>query len=709
MKANFFARGLKALTQMVHSAPAIGRLTLPRTNYDYGRAVGTGTGSSTIMAPVLWIARTFPEAPPKVEKLDGERIPNHPMVKLLRRPNPHFSGAVLWIASLISWTLDGNVYWLKVRNNAGNVIQLWWVPHWTMQPVAPPDGSQYIEAYNYDPNGLFTTSPTTANSITHTRVETGDVVHFRFGLDGMDPRKGLSPLKSVLREVFTDDEAANFSASLLRNMGIPGVMISPDHDEPVPDEDAQAYKEYVENQFTGDYRGRAMALQGRTKVQQFGFTPQEMTLRELRRIPEERTSGVIGIPAMVAGLGAGLERSTFSNYAEARRAAYEQNISPTQLVFSEEMHHQLLPDFERTPDNFKVGFDTSKVQVLQEDENQRAQRHATLVNASIETVADARLAFDLPTEDTHDVFLQSANIIRVPSQAPPEEANIVPQTAASAGALAPVGKGSANSTKQNEFENSPQASLIQRFEKEQEELAQEMADDLEKDFEDLGQRAAQAFRQFQTDLSTNGKKDNEGDAESVLSMMAVSEWIKDRLKATFEKHYRKVSERVIEAINTEMQLGVGLPAEREAEIVSEGSRRAELVGVRADLRAAILRSIVAGREDGEGPVAIARRIREAVPAGRFQHAGARYRALMIARTETKFAQNQSTIETYRANDQVRGVMVFDNRIGFNDPECTARNGRIVTQEEAQQMALEEHPNGTLSFAPATAEQSEALT
>jgi hypothetical protein len=33
-------------------------------------------------------------------------------------------------------------------------------------------------------------------------------VHFRFGLDPDDPRKGYSPLKSVLREVFTDDEAA---------------------------------------------------------------------------------------------------------------------------------------------------------------------------------------------------------------------------------------------------------------------------------------------------------------------------------------------------------------------------------------------------------------------------------------------------------------------------------------------------------------------
>ena len=51
-------------------------------------------------------------------------------------------------------------------------------------------------------------------------------MHFRFGLDPENDRKGRSPLAGVLREVFTDDEAANYTASLLRNMGVPGIIVS---------------------------------------------------------------------------------------------------------------------------------------------------------------------------------------------------------------------------------------------------------------------------------------------------------------------------------------------------------------------------------------------------------------------------------------------------------------------------------------------------
>ena len=54
------------------------------------------------------------------------------------------------------------------------------------------------------------------------------VVHFRFGMDPENERKGRSPLAAALREIFTDDEAANYTASLLRNMGVPGIIVSPD-------------------------------------------------------------------------------------------------------------------------------------------------------------------------------------------------------------------------------------------------------------------------------------------------------------------------------------------------------------------------------------------------------------------------------------------------------------------------------------------------
>jgi hypothetical protein len=58
---------------------------------------------------------------------------------------------------------------------------------------------------------------------------------------------------------------------------------------------------------------------------------------------------VLGIPAVVVGLGAGLERSTFTNMAEAREAAYESGLIPAQKILGEDIRFQLLPLFGDDP------------------------------------------------------------------------------------------------------------------------------------------------------------------------------------------------------------------------------------------------------------------------------------------------------------------------------------------------------------------------
>ena len=99
-----------------------------------------------------------------------------------------------------------------------------------------------------------------------------------------------------------------------------------------------------------------------------------MDLKALRRIPEERVTAVFGLPAIVAGLGAGLDRSTFANFKEAREAAYESNIIPTQRLLGAELKTQLLADFVGETDTWDLEFDLARVRVLQEDEDAKHTR-----------------------------------------------------------------------------------------------------------------------------------------------------------------------------------------------------------------------------------------------------------------------------------------------------------------------------------------------
>jgi HK97 family phage portal protein len=369
--------------------------------FDYAGAVGDGTGSSTVMAPLLWIARNFPEAPPalwtRIEDGQEEQQHDHPMLRLLQRPNAFYSGVVFWMATIVDWSVDGNAYWLKLRNRAGEVVELWWVPSWMMTPVG--DADTFVDYYEYRPEG-----------IDPVRVDPADVVHFRFGLDPGNDRKGYSPLKSVLREVFTDDEAARFTATLLRNMGVPGLVVSPAGTESPSQADVLATKSYLKAAFSGEGRGEPLVMSGPTKIEQFGFSPEQLLLRELRRIPEERVSAVLGVPAIVAGLGAGLERSTFTNMGEAREMAYESNIIPTQRILSEDIRFQLLTEFEDDPWAWRCGFDLTKVRVLQDDEDKILRRYDVAIRGGWAKVSEGRRKIGLPVEQEDDVYLRPFNV-----------------------------------------------------------------------------------------------------------------------------------------------------------------------------------------------------------------------------------------------------------------------------------------------------------
>lgn len=70
------------------------------------------------------------------------------------------------------------------------------------------------------------------------------------------------------------------------------------------------------------------------------------------------------------------------------------------------------------------------------------------------------------------------------------------------------------------------------------------------------------------------------------------------------------------------------------------------------------------------------------------------RAELVARTESAFAYNSAAISSYREYG-VTQVQAID---GDDDERCADRNGRIFTIEEAS--GMEDHPNGTLDWAPA---------
>jgi HK97 family phage portal protein len=411
-------------------------LLLGRTNINYQSAVGDPSKNSIVIAVVGWIARNFPEAPVRIRRLkeDGSADvivpgPTGPgfMLRLLERPNPYFSGVLQWMATIVDIFTTGNGYWLKIRNKADRVVELWWIPSRMLRPAWPDDGTQFIAGYFYKVDGR------------DYWVEARDVIHFRDGIDPNNTRLGLSKLASLFREIYTDDEAANFSAVLLTNLGVPGVVIAPANTGGGNQRtDPETVKTAFMEKFGGDKRGEPLVLTSPTDVKVLSFSPDQMNLKELRRLPEERITAVFGISAIVAGLGAGLDRSTFTNFGEARLAAYQESIVPLQRLLAAELEIQLLTEFaDIETDPLDVDFDISKASAMQAALDAIWKRMESAATKGLVTRAAFKQATGQPVKPDDEVYILPNNYLVVPAGQPVPIAATAPRQAG--GSFPPAG------------------------------------------------------------------------------------------------------------------------------------------------------------------------------------------------------------------------------------------------------------------------------
>ena len=159
-------------------------------------------------------------------------------------------------------------------------------------------------------------------------------------------------------------------------------------------------------------------------------------------------------------------------------------------------------------------------------------------------------------------------------------------------------------------------------------------------------------------------------------------------------HFSNVMSQTYGTIRSIVNLSVFPTPEAEKEILLLGGKRKGLLDIEGDTKSAIFKALKEARENGEGPYQAAARIRDYVGGGHWNDSSTRAR--VIARTETKHAQNWSSLEAYK-DGGVSQVEIVDGVLATSDDDCINRNGDIMDIESA--FRLDEHPNGTLSWTP----------
>jgi HK97 family phage portal protein len=601
--------------------------------------------NSAVFACLTAIASAYVEAPLTVYRQmspkDREPQFDSPLQSLLDYPNP-----ALDMLEIMGWVqcakhVDGNAYLRKMRAGndlTGNVVELWPISPSRLEPRTIRDSGDFISFYRYYIRpGVYEDIPTE------------NIIHFRMGLDDKDHRLGISPLKRLVREVSSDDQATRYADRLLANLAINGLSMEFDKDTgPIDRATADEMKSRIQSAYSGDNVGAVSVLSPGAKLVQHGFSPEQMDLKVLHRVPEERISAVLQVPAIVAGLGAGLDRSTFANYEEANQSFIEKTILSLYRADDKKLTHSLAVDF--TSDRkISIAHDITQMRALQDDEDKKATRLAAYVAAGILDVNEARA--EIGREPRAPSPPADAAAPALPSS--PPEARSRPRIL----------------TLPNRELKSPDdlPGLFGR-----------LKDNLEPDwFSEIESFLTAQLRRVNARLRAGG------DTAEGLVAEGEAQLLGETLTPLQTALLSDVSRLVVAELAVAFDLD---DAASRAYLRDAGSN---IVGITETTRDAVRAALIEGQQAGEGIPQLAARLQQ-LPA--FNRA----RAITVSRTELGHAANVAAVANYRASGVVVGVRVFD---GDYDAECIAMNGRTFTLDQTPPTL--QHPRCLRAFAPIT--------
>jgi hypothetical protein len=468
------------------------------------------------------------------------------------------------------------------------------------------------------------------------------VIHFRYGIDPDDFRLGCAPLRRLYDEIGADRQATRYAARLLANLAINGLTLTFDKDAPPIDQaTADELKQRIMAAYGGDNVGATAVLSPGATLTALGFSPEQMDLATLHRVPEERICAVLETPAAMVGLGVGLEHSIYNNVRQAEEHYTERTLLPLWGSLAATLTMSLLPDFSSEKNVF-LAFDTSNVRALQEDQDALATRLVSLVTAGILTEDEAR-----------------AMLGREPK--PPVATPAPPPAQAQRGRPYLV---------RAERETKDVAELLDGFAR----LRASALPDWEAEVRSfLAEQLARIESRLRSGAATAHGLVPDGEAVLLGRSLAPLQLA--------------LLDDVVPLVIAELGVAFGLddPATR-AYLRAAG---VNIGGITETTREAVRAALIDGQAEGEGIPVLARRLRGLAA---FNQA----RANVVARTELGTSQNEAALASYRASGVVVGVRVHD---GDFDAACEAMNGRAFPLG-SEPPALQ-HPNCVRAFAPLT--------
>jgi len=270
---------------------------------------------------------------PLVAEEGGRRLSEHPVVRLLSRPNARQSGSELLEAVYAYLQTAGNAY-VAVTLIEGEVRELHVLRPDRVRVVQGQDG--YPAAYAYTVGGRTVELKLDGKPV-------AGLLHLAL-FHPLDDHYGMAPLEAAAQSLDIHNSAAEWNKALLDNAARPsGALVYSGGSGTLTEAQFRRLKEELEQGFAGARNaGRPLVLEGGLDWKAMALTPTEMDFMELKHAAAREIALAFGVPPMLLGIPGD---NTYANYAEANRAFWRSTVIPLVRRVADDLSFWLAPGF----------------------------------------------------------------------------------------------------------------------------------------------------------------------------------------------------------------------------------------------------------------------------------------------------------------------------------------------------------------------------
>lgn len=256
-----------------------------------------------------------------------------PLLDLIKNPNPMQSYQEYLMAKVGFLMISGNSYEERVVVG-GQPRELYNLRPDRMKIIPASNGIPASYCYEFNSRKIFwDVDPLTLQS---------DVMHTKL-FNPINDWYGMAPIEAGAFAIDQHNESMKWMQSLLQNSARPsGALVTKDG-ESLSDDNYTRLKAQIQDQYQGSSNaGRPMLLEGGLSWQAMGLSPTDMGIIEAKYSSARDVCLAFGVPPQLLGIPGD---NTYSNYAEARLAFWEDTVMPLLDRISAEWNKWLGPFF----------------------------------------------------------------------------------------------------------------------------------------------------------------------------------------------------------------------------------------------------------------------------------------------------------------------------------------------------------------------------